>query len=57
MALRWEVEHWSLTTHRDRLIKISAKVSAAAAMLFFSWLRRVIPRDLFVDIQRLIDGL
>ena len=40
-----EVEHWSLTTLREKLVKIGAKVVSHG------------PRDLFRKILRLIDDL
>ena len=39
LALPKEVEHWSMTTLRDKLVKIGAKVSDMAATLRSNWLR------------------
>ena len=43
LALPKDVEHWSLTTLREKLVKIGAKVA--------------IPLPLFAEILRLIAGL
>ncbi len=47
-----EVEHWSMTTLRDKLIKIGAKVVRHGRLAVVA-----IPRRLFAEILRLIDGL
>ncbi len=52
MALPKEAEHWSLTTLREKLIKIGAKVVRHGRLAEVA-----IPRPLFAEILRLIDGL
>jgi hypothetical protein len=51
------VEHWSLTTLRKKLIKIGAKVVRHGRYITFQMTEVAIPRALFADILRLIDGL
>ena len=57
LALPQEVEHWSLTTLREKLIKIGAKVVHHGRYITFQMAEVAIPRTLFVEILRLIDGL
>ncbi len=57
MALPQEVEHWSLTTLREKLIKIGAKVVRHGRYVTFQFAEVAIPRRLFAEILRLIDGL
>ena len=57
LALPKEVEHWSLTTIREKLIKIGAKVVAHGRYVTFQMAEVAVPRDLFLGILRLIDGL
>ncbi len=57
LALPDEVEHWSLTTLRDKLIKIGAKVVQHGRYVTFQLAEVAIPRRLFAEILRLIDGL
>ena len=57
LALPKEVEHWSLTTLREKLVKIGAKVVRHGRYVTFQMAEVVIPRALFTDILRLIDGL
>ncbi len=57
MALPKEAEHWSLTTLREKLIKIGAKVVRHGRYITFQMAEVTIPRNLFVEILRLIDGL
>jgi hypothetical protein len=52
-----EVEHWSLTTLREKLIKIGAKVVRHGRYVTFQMAEVAVPRDLFRKILRLIDGL
>jgi hypothetical protein len=56
LALPDEVEHWSLTTLREKLIKIGAKVVRHGRYITFQLTEVAIPRTLFVEILRLIDG-
>ena len=57
MALPDEVKHGSLTTLREKLIKIGAKVVRHGRYITFQMAEVAIPRTLFVEILRLIDGL
>ncbi len=57
MALPQEVEHWSLTPLREKLIKIGAKIVRDGRYITFQLAEVAIPRSLFANILRLIDGL
>ncbi len=57
LALPDEVEHWSLTTLREKLIKIGAKIVRHGRYVTFQLAEVAIPRRLFAAILRLIDGL
>ncbi len=57
MAPPKEVEHWSLTTLREKLIKIGAQVVRHGRNITFQLAEVAIPRCLFANILRLIDGL
>jgi hypothetical protein len=57
LALPDAVEQWSLTTLREKLIKIGAKVVRHGRYITFQMAEVAVPRDLFRDILRLIDGL
>ena len=57
LTLPQEVEHWSLTTLRDKLVKIGAKVVAHGRYVTFQLAEVAVPRDLFREILRLIDDL
>ncbi len=57
LALPEAVEHWSLTTLREKLIKIGAKVVSHGRYVTFQLAEVAIPRPLLADILRLIDGL
>ncbi len=57
LALPEAVEHWSLTTMREKLIKIGAKVVHHGRYITFQMAEVAIPRPLFAEILRLIDGL
>ncbi len=57
LALPDEVEHWSLTTLREKLIKIGAKVVRHGRYITFQMAEVAIPRTLFANILRRIDGL
>jgi hypothetical protein len=56
-ALPQEVEHWSLTTLREKLVKIGAKVVSHGRYVTFQLAEVAVPRDLFRKILRLIDDL
>ncbi len=57
LALPKDVEHWSLTTLRIKLIKIGAKVVRHGRYITFQMAEVAIPRPLFAEILRLIGGL
>ncbi len=57
LALPQEVEHWSLTTLREKLIKIGAKVVRHGRYVTFQLAEVAIPRTLFAEILCLIDDL
>ncbi len=57
LALPQEIEHWSLTTLREKLIKIGANVVRHGRYITFQLAEVAIPRSLFANILRLIDGL
>ncbi len=51
-----EDEHRLLTTLREKLIKIGAKVARHGRYITFQLTEVAIPRSLFANILRLIDG-
>ena len=57
LALPEEVEHWSLTTLREKLVKIGAKVVSHGRYVTFQLAVVAVPRELFRKILSLIDGL
>src|SRR5829696_2429105 len=57
LVLPDEVERWSLTTLREKVVKIGAKVVAHARYTVFQMAEVALPRDLFRRILALIDGL
>ncbi len=57
LVLPQEVEHWSLTTLREKLVKIGAKVVRHGRYVTFQLAEVAVPRELFRNILRLIDGL
>jgi hypothetical protein len=57
LALPQAVEHWSLTTLREKLIKIGAKVVSHGRYVTFQLAEVAVPRELFRKILRLIDDL
>ncbi len=56
-ALPRGVVPWSPTTLREKLIKIGAKVVRHGRYITFQHAEVAIPRSLFANILRLIDGL
>ncbi len=52
-----ELEHWSLTTLREKLVKIGAKVVRHGRYVTFQLAEVAVSRELFRKILRLIDGL
>jgi hypothetical protein len=57
LALPDEVSHWSLTTIREKLIKIGAKVVRHGRYLTFQLAEVAVPRTLFEKVLILIAGL
>ncbi len=57
LALPQEVEHWSLTTLRNKLIKIGANVVCHGRYFTFQMAEVAALRPLFAEILRLIDAL
>ena len=57
LALAKETEHWSLTTLREKLIKIGAKIVSHGRYVTFQMAEVAVPKNLFQDILRLIERL
>ena len=57
LALPDAVERWSLTTLREKLVKIGAKIVRHGRHIVFQMAEVAIPRDLFADVLRRIDRL
>ncbi len=57
LALAKEVEHWSLTTLREKLIKIGAKIVLHGRYVIFQVAEVAISRDPFAEILRLVSEL
>ena len=57
LVLPDEVERWSLTTLREKVVKIGAKVIAHARYTVFQMAEVAVPRDLFRRMLDLIDDL
>ncbi len=57
LALPKEVECWSLTTLREKLIKIGAKIVRHGRYITFQMAEVAVPRELFRKILSLIDDL
>ena len=57
LALPKEVEYWSLTTLREKLVKIGAKVVSHGRYVTFQLAEVAVPRELFRKILGLIDDL
>ncbi len=51
------VKHWSLTTLREKLIKIGAKVVRHSRYMFFQMAEVAVPRALFAAILERIQRL
>jgi hypothetical protein len=51
------VRHWTLTTLREKLIKIGAKVVRHSRKIVFQMAEVAVPRELFRDILRAIERL
>ena len=57
LALPQEVQHWSLTSIRDKLVKIGAKLVSHARYATFQMAEVAVPRDLFRRILEMINDL
>ena len=57
LALPKAVAHWSLTSLREKLVKIGAKIVTHARYVIFQMAEVAVPRDPFSDILRLIAQL
>jgi len=57
LSLSDEVEHWSLTSLREKVVKIGAKVIAHARYTVFQMAEVAVPRYLFRRVSGMIDGL
>jgi len=57
LAFPMEVEHWSLTTLRAKLVKIGAKLVSHGRYVTFQLAEVAVPRELFWKILSLIDNL
>ena len=52
-----EVKHWSLTTLREKLVKIGAKVVRHSRYVTIQLAKVTVPKELFRKIPSLIDDL
>jgi hypothetical protein len=50
-------EHWSLTTLREKLVKIGARIVRHGRYVVFQMAEVAVPRALFAEILRRIDRL
>ena len=57
LALPQEIEQWSLTTLREKLVKIGARIVRHGRYVVFQLAEVAVPRALFADILRRIDHL
>jgi hypothetical protein len=57
LALPAEVEHWSLTTLREKLVKIGARIVRHGRYVVFQLAEVAVPRALFTEILRRIERL
>ena len=57
LALPQAVAHWSLTSLREKLVKIGAKIVAHSRYVTFQMAEVAVPRDMFAEILRLIAQL
>ena len=57
LALPKEVEHWSLTSLRAKLVKIGAKIVSHGRYVTFEMAEVAVPRGLFQEILRLLTQL
>ncbi len=57
LALPKEAEHWSLTTLRDKAVKIGAKIVRHGRYITFQLAEVAVSRQLFAEMLQLISGL
>jgi hypothetical protein len=57
LALPEEVAHWSLTTLREKLVKVGAKVVRHGRCVTFQLAEVAVSKSLFQKISALIDDL
>ena len=57
LALPREIEHWSLTTLREKLVKIGAKVTRHSKYVTFQLAEVAVTRNLFAAILNRIERL
>jgi hypothetical protein len=57
LALPADVEHWSLTTLREKLVKIGARIVHHGRYVVFQLAEIALPRALFAEILRRIERL
>jgi Transposase DDE domain group 1 len=57
LALPAEVAQWSMTTLRDKLVKIGAKIVRHGRSIIFQMAEVIVPRELFQRILEMIHGL
>ena len=57
LALTETVKHWSLTSLREKLFRVGAKIVSHARYVIFQMAEVAVPRALFAEILSLIDGL
>jgi len=57
LALPRSVQHWSLTTLREKLVKIGAKVVTHSRYVFFQMAKVAVPKRLFQVIPERIRRL
>jgi hypothetical protein len=56
-ALPESVKHWSLTSLREKLVKIGAKIVMHSRYVTFQMAEVAVPNQLFAEILRMIDAL
>jgi hypothetical protein len=57
LALPEAIKHWSLTSLREKLVKIGAKVVRHGRYVIFQMAEAAVPKELFHEILRLIAEL
>ena len=57
LALPEAIKQWSLTSLREKLVKIGAKVVRHGRYVIFQMAEVAVPRELFQEIRRLIAKL